>query len=203
VVAVLELVILGLLAEGDRHGYELRRRLEERTAGLVAPSWGSLYPALARLEAAGAVESTRALPAARRRPTLGVIPATGSLGGELRAWSRRAEDDRGSGPADRRQRRVFRITEAGRTLFSRLLEGAEGPSDEDDRAFAARLAFAAYLDADGRRRLLERRRLHLQARRARIGALGAEGLVGSWLTERLESELSWLETESERLQPIA
>lgn len=49
---MLELVILGLLAEADRHGYELKRRVEERTGGLVAPSWGSLYPALARLEAA-------------------------------------------------------------------------------------------------------------------------------------------------------
>lgn len=198
---MLELVILGLLAEGDRHGYELRRRVEERTGGLLAPSWGSLYPALARLEAAGALESTRPRPAERRR-ALGPIPATGSLGGELAAWAATGEEAGGE-PGDRRQRRIFRITEDGRAVFLRLLEGTEGRSDDDDRAFLARLAFAAHLDADARRRLFERRRHHLQARLARQGTLGVEGLVGSWLAERLGSELSWLEAQAERLAPIA
>lgn len=198
---MLELVILGLLAEGDRHGYELRRRVEERTGGLLAPSWGSLYPALARLEATGALESTSPRPARRQR-ALGPIPATGSLGGELAAWAggvQAVEQE----PGDRRQRRIYRITEQGRAAFHQLLEGSEGRSDDDDRAFLARLAFAAHLDADGRRRLFERRRRFLQARLARQGALGVEGLVGSWLAERLGSELSWLDAEAERLAPSA
>lgn len=198
---MLELVILGLLAEGDHHGYELRRRVEQRTGGLLAPSWGSLYPALARLEAAGALESTRPRPTERTR-ALGPIPATGSLGGELAAWAGTV-DATGEGPGDRRQRRIFRITEDGRAVFLRLLEGSEGKSDDDDRAFLARLAFAAHLDADGRRRLFERRRRYVQDRLARQGALGVEGLVGSWLTERLGSELSWLDAEAERLAAIA
>lgn len=198
---MLELVILGLLAEADRHGYELKRRVEERTGGLVAPSWGSLYPALARLEAAGAVTSSRPRPSQRRRAP-SPIPATGSLGGELAAWAEAAEDVE-EGPGDRRQRRIFRITEDGKATFRRLLEGTEGRSDDDDRAFLARLAFAAHLDADGRRRLFERRRRHLQARLARQSALGVQGLVGSWQSERLGSELSWLEAETEELAPIA
>jgi hypothetical protein len=43
----------------------------------------------------------------------------------------------------------------------------------------------------------------LQARLARQSALGVQGLVGSWQSERLGSELSWLEAETEELAPIA
>jgi anti-sigma regulatory factor (Ser/Thr protein kinase) len=49
---MLELPILGLLQEEPLHGYELKKRLDE-TLGLWGVSFGSLYPALARLEAAG------------------------------------------------------------------------------------------------------------------------------------------------------
>lgn len=52
---MLELAILGLLEEQALHGYELRRRLSETLGVLVSVSFGSLYPALARLEASGAV----------------------------------------------------------------------------------------------------------------------------------------------------
>lgn len=51
-----EVVVLGLLAEGPRYGYELLERFRERAMG----SWveigrASVYQALRRLEAAGAV----------------------------------------------------------------------------------------------------------------------------------------------------
>ncbi|GCB43930.1 PadR family transcriptional regulator [Streptomyces sp. NL15-2K] len=46
---MLELAILGNLAEGPLHGYELRRRVE-RLSGYARPvSLGSLYPAINRL----------------------------------------------------------------------------------------------------------------------------------------------------------
>ncbi len=60
---VLELAILGELEE-PIHGYELRRRLSEAIGPLRRLSFGSLYPALHRLEAAGYVASHEA-PAAR------------------------------------------------------------------------------------------------------------------------------------------
>jgi DNA-binding PadR family transcriptional regulator len=51
--AVLELTILGFLAEQPLHGYELRTRIA-RLSGHVRPvSDGSLYPAIKRIEAAG------------------------------------------------------------------------------------------------------------------------------------------------------
>ncbi|MBV9661123.1 MAG: helix-turn-helix transcriptional regulator [Acidimicrobiales bacterium] len=52
---MLELAILGLLKEQELHGYELKKRLAEELGFASGVSFGSLYPALARLEAAGAV----------------------------------------------------------------------------------------------------------------------------------------------------
>jgi len=51
----LRLFLLGALEEGARHGYELIRLLEERSAGLYRPSAGSIYPRLNALEEAGLV----------------------------------------------------------------------------------------------------------------------------------------------------
>src|ERR1035437_3447714 len=56
---VLELAILGLLKEHPMHGYDLRKRLRGDFGLLSSLSFGSLYPALARLEAAGAVQEVR------------------------------------------------------------------------------------------------------------------------------------------------
>jgi len=52
---MLEMAILGLLREGPVHGYELRRRLLD--FGFWRISFGSVYPALRRLEKAGHVET--------------------------------------------------------------------------------------------------------------------------------------------------
>ncbi|RCG19624.1 PadR family transcriptional regulator [Streptomyces diacarni] len=54
----LRLYLLMLLAEAPRHGYEVIRLLEERFQGLYAPSAGTVYPRLAKLEAEGLVSHT-------------------------------------------------------------------------------------------------------------------------------------------------
>jgi len=56
----LRLYLLKLLADGPRHGYELIRQLEDRFLGLYAPSAGTIYPRLQRLEADGLVTHTAA-----------------------------------------------------------------------------------------------------------------------------------------------
>lgn len=53
---MLDFAVLGLLLEGPRHGYELKRALGE--LGFWKVSFGSLYPALRRLEKRGAIEAT-------------------------------------------------------------------------------------------------------------------------------------------------
>ncbi|KAF4405469.1 MULTISPECIES: PadR family transcriptional regulator [Streptomyces] len=51
----LRLYLLKLLDEAPRHGYEVIRLLEERFQGLYAPSAGTVYPRLAKLEREGLV----------------------------------------------------------------------------------------------------------------------------------------------------
>ncbi|MGC4897522.1 PadR family transcriptional regulator [Micromonospora sp. DT31] len=56
----LRLYLLKLLDDGPKHGYELIRLLEERFLGLYAPSAGTIYPRLQRLEVEGLVTHTAA-----------------------------------------------------------------------------------------------------------------------------------------------
>src|SRR5947208_13275945 len=53
----LQLVILALLEEKPRHGYEIIKALEERSGGFYSPSPGMVYPALTYLEELGYVAS--------------------------------------------------------------------------------------------------------------------------------------------------
>ena len=45
-----ELLILALLEEGDRHGYEIGKLIETRSGGKLQFRIASLYPVLCRLE---------------------------------------------------------------------------------------------------------------------------------------------------------
>lgn len=51
--ADLQLIILALLKEKARHGYDLIKALEERSGGFYVPSPGMVYPALTYLEETG------------------------------------------------------------------------------------------------------------------------------------------------------
>ncbi len=53
----LKLVILRLLAEKPRHGYEIIKELEERAGGGYSPSPGTIYPTLSLLEDLGYARS--------------------------------------------------------------------------------------------------------------------------------------------------
>src|SRR5437667_12129429 len=126
---MLELAILGLLKEQELHGYELKKRLTEALGSFSSVSFGSLYPALNRLEVAGAVKAVEAKEAAgqrgARRPA---TPMTGSLAGEAAAFRSRIAAKRQAGG---RSRKVYGITERGERLFEELL-AAETASGDDD-----------------------------------------------------------------------
>ena len=49
----LQLIILALLEQKPRHGYELIKELDERSGGFYSPSPGMIYPALTYLEEIG------------------------------------------------------------------------------------------------------------------------------------------------------
>ncbi|MGW1062004.1 PadR family transcriptional regulator [Micromonospora rubida] len=56
----LRLYLLKLLDDGPKHGYELILLLKDRFLGLYAPSAGTIYPRLQRLEVEGLVTHTAA-----------------------------------------------------------------------------------------------------------------------------------------------
>jgi DNA-binding PadR family transcriptional regulator len=54
----LRLVLLKLIADEPRHGYELIKSLEELTGGTYSPSPGTIYPTLSLLSDEGAIEES-------------------------------------------------------------------------------------------------------------------------------------------------
>lgn len=53
----IRLLVLALIAEAPRHGYELIRAIEERFGGSYVPSPGVIYPTLSWLEDMGLVQA--------------------------------------------------------------------------------------------------------------------------------------------------
>lgn len=185
---MLEMAILGLLEGQELHGYEIRRRLREEFGLFANVSFGSLYPALSRLERTGALATVDEHPE-------GAVPMTGSLSGEWAAFRTR----RPTGARGRRGRKVYRITDEGRRQFAALLT-AEAPAGDDARSFGLRLAFARYLPPQARLRLLERRRAQLDDRllAARRAASGdhLDPYARSLLEHAAEStdrDITWLD----------
>ncbi len=64
---MLELAILGLLHESPMHGYELRKRLTGLLGPFRAFSYGSLYPALRRLQTKGLIAEEESVEGMVRR----------------------------------------------------------------------------------------------------------------------------------------
>ncbi len=190
---MLDLAILGLLHEQELHGYEIRRRLRDELGLFANISFGSLYPALSRLEAAQAVTVTESAAAHRSTP----LPSTGSLSGEragLRA--RRASAPRGT----KRSRKVYRITDLGRERFEQLLDAEEPSGTDEARSFGLRLAFARHLAPQARLALLERRRTQLTRRLAadqeRAAGRGLDVYARSLAehsTEATQHDIAWLD----------
>jgi DNA-binding PadR family transcriptional regulator len=200
---MLDMAILGLLEERDLHGYEIRRQLRDNLGILANVSFGSIYPALTRLEKSGAVVATEAtassIPVGTAAP---MAPHTGSLSGELAVLRAR----RHSTTRSRRGKKVYRITEKGRELFVQLL--ADGGSPDDARSFGLRLAFARHLAPQARLSLLERRRAHLLQRLAQAEGTNLDldvyaRSVVQHTADSVAQDISWLDRliASERAIP--
>ncbi len=58
----LELLLLALIEEKDRYGYEIVSSLEKHTENMFRIKEGTLYPILYRLEDKGIIESYRDIP---------------------------------------------------------------------------------------------------------------------------------------------
>ncbi len=148
---MLELAILGLLSEQEMHGYELKKRISVLHGPTPSVSFGSLYPALGRLERAGSVQVQ-----VGARSDTPATPMTGSLGAEARAFRNRRRRSTGS----RRSRKVYGITDAGRARLNELLND----DTSDDKVFSLKLAFLSHLRVEGRSEFFRRRRRFLEDR---------------------------------------
>jgi transcriptional regulator len=62
-----ELLILALLEERDRHGYDIARLIDDRSGGAISFHVASLYPTLYRMEEKGLVEGRWVERAGQRR----------------------------------------------------------------------------------------------------------------------------------------
>jgi DNA-binding PadR family transcriptional regulator len=191
---MIDLAILGLLTEQELHGYELKKRLSELWASRASVSFGSLYPALARLEAQGCVK------AVEERTAVPSPPMSGSLVGELAAFRARVRES-GIAKGTGRGKKVYGITDAGRERLVELLSDADV---SDDRTFTLRVAFARHLDHEARLELFERRRTELLGRRDALARRGTDGArprridtyLGALLerdADQLANDLAWLD----------
>jgi DNA-binding PadR family transcriptional regulator len=193
---MLDLALLGLLEEGPQHGYELRKRLRSQFGLLANVSFGSIYPALARLESSGAVETVDGA-----SPVV-LAPPTGSLSGEWAAMRAR----RRAGTRGRRSRKVYGITPAGREIFLSLLSDS---STDDARSFSLRLAFARHLEPEARLALLERRRAQLVQHLTEVPTGDDPELdtyarsVAQHTAEGVEQDIDWLDRLIEAERTIA
>jgi DNA-binding PadR family transcriptional regulator len=135
----LRLVALAFIAEQPRHGYEIIKLVEEKTADWYSPSPGIIYPTLTYLEEAGYVTAStegskkqyaitdegRAYLDANRDVVDAVLQRLAALGERVSHWRRsarreRSEDDR---------RRLSPLLEAAidnlRDAAAKRLEGDE------------------------------------------------------------------------------
>jgi DNA-binding PadR family transcriptional regulator len=105
----LRLIALALIAEAPRHGYEIIKLLEEKTADWYSPSPGIIYPTLTYLEEAGYVTASAegskklytitqegsAYLKANREIVDVVLDRLSALGERVNRWRQRVRGERG------------------------------------------------------------------------------------------------------------
>jgi len=166
---------------------DLNLVLSETLGPLWGISFGSLYPALRRLERSGAIEETEAV-----ELTVAGNVSTGSLDGDLAG----ARTRRRALPG-RRTRKAYRVTPRGEAVFAELL--ADETAD-DERSFALKLSFCRHLDPAGRLAFLERRRSQLSQRLAKTRRSPATRTIDRYTRSLLEHraqstehDLAWID----------
>jgi PadR family transcriptional regulator PadR len=84
-----EVLILALLEEQDRHGYEIARLIDDRSHGALKFHVASLYPTLYRLERRGLIHGRWVEKAGARRRRFYRLTADGqtALDAQRRSWS--------------------------------------------------------------------------------------------------------------------
>ena len=147
--ADLQLLVLKLLQEKPRHGYQIIKELEERSKGFYVPSPGMVYPALTYLEEIGhatvETEGTRKLyhiteagkqhldeHRDRAESLLGQFEQVGDRMDRLRR-AMHAEESGEDGGGDTERRGSRELMRARRDLKAALTDKWDSPREEQQR----------------------------------------------------------------------
>lgn len=169
---ILEFAVLGVLADGPIHGYELRKRLTEMLGPFRSLSYGTLYPTLRRLVNRQAIEPVSLTPL-----------------------------EESPGMRTKRARIVYALTAEGKEEFDQWAN-RPGSNSWDDEAFAAHMAFFSRTERRARLRILHGRRSWLDERLMTLRATLADSRtqldpyamsIRSLNVESTERELRWLD----------
>src|ERR1051326_5132072 len=86
----LDLIVLKLLRAGPANGWDLTQSIQVVLKGALDVNYGSLYPALRRLEAKGVIKGRRGMSDNNRGARVYELTSAGQkqLGAEQQAWER-------------------------------------------------------------------------------------------------------------------
>jgi DNA-binding PadR family transcriptional regulator len=165
----LRLVALYFIEEQPRHGYDLIKAIEEKTAGFYSPSPGIVYPALTFLEEASYVTSSpegnkklytitdtgRAYLSDNREAVHSTLDFLGKAGERMREWRERAGHEMGWGPREDARREghpdrdipgvLPEVNAARRALKAAIAETLDAADEDGQRRLADILNKAAEL----------------------------------------------------------
>lgn len=84
----LDMLVLRILKQGPRHGYSIAKRIRLISAEALNVQYGSLYPALQRLETKGLIQSEWGVSETKRRVRYYELTKTGhaQMEQELKNW---------------------------------------------------------------------------------------------------------------------
>lgn len=169
---ILEFAVLGVLADGPIHGYELRKRLTEMLGPFRSLSYGTLYPTLRRLVNRHAIEPVSLTP-----------------------------QEESPGMRSKRARIIYALTTEGKEEFEQWAN-RPGSTSWDDEAFAAHMAFFSRTERRARLRILHGRRNWLDERLSTLRSALADSRdqhdhyttsMRSLNVESTEREMQWLD----------
>ncbi len=159
----LKLIVLALLEEAPRHGYDVIKALEERSSGVYSASPGVVYPTLTFLEEAGhavsaaegsrkvfsITEAGRALLEENRHAVARLFEHLERFGRKMaraREWFGWEEEDKPARPG----RDAVDLRAMRRRLRAALAEVLDMPKDKQAEALAILERAAGELEALGR-----------------------------------------------------
>jgi DNA-binding PadR family transcriptional regulator len=165
-------ILLGLLTERPKHGYELKREHDDRLSGAKPIAYGQVYATLQRLDRDGKVAVSGTTQEGGPERTVYEITSDGT--DEVRHWLAEVES-----PAPYVSSALFT-----RVVLTLIAEGTAGGYLLRQRA--------AHLE----------RMRELTARKNTAGISAGELLATDYALHHLDADLRWLETARQRVEEL-